>query len=137
MPARTYLSELHDGKLLHKTIVLCVVSLIFFSCGNTKEKTWEEIILSPTYEESEITCMGESCTTHDDCGCSGADICIPDMASMDPGINNNIELCTIGNCDPESELSCPEGWECYEIPMGNALFKDAKTICIVATEETL
>jgi len=113
-----------------KYLLLTMIFTIF-SCGNVKDKQYVESKFSKTYDDNEITCMGNSCQNHEDCSCIGADICIPDQASMDSEIGDNINICTIKNCDLNSSGSCPSGWRCYLLPMGNTLFEDAETVCIV------
>ncbi len=108
--------------------------LLLFGCGNTAEKTYVENPFKATYEEEEIGCMGQACATHKDCTCPGADVCIPSAASMDPEIGDNTNICTIVQCDPNVPTSCPPSYRCYELPMGNSLFKDALTACILEHE---
>ena len=108
--------------------------LLFFliiSCGNVKDKEYVENLFSDTYNESEISCMEKECSTHEECSCIGAQVCIPLKSGMDPAIGENTNICTIKNCSIDSDFSCPPGWKCYDIPMGNQLFDDAKTICII------
>lgn len=103
----------------------------FFSCGNTEDSKWQEDNAYSQYKEEDISCMKNHCESHEDCKCRGADICIHSMAGMDPAIGDNVNICTIGNCNIEDEHSCPENWKCHEIPMGESLMKDASTICII------
>ncbi len=113
-----------------KTVIIIIFMIALFSCGNTAKKEAQNSELKPTYDLKTIECMANACSTNDECKCTGADVCIPEEAGMDSAIGENTNFCTISNCDPASSASCPEGYFCHEIKMGQSLIKYAKTLCI-------
>ncbi len=112
---------------------LFLLALFFSACGNTEEPLYRAPEKTGGgYTSEEIACMGSGCEKHSDCDC-GADLCIHPMAGMmDPEIDeeSGVNICTIRNCNPEYHESCPDGWHCYKIPMGNQLLDNAETMCI-------
>ena len=104
--------------------------LLLIACGNIEEKQFKEETFKDNFDPLLIKCMGDSCKNHNECLCDQANICISSIASMDPEIGDNVNICTIKNCALDSTTSCPENWKCYKVPMANDLFGNAETICI-------
>ena len=74
----------------HCYSILILLSF-FVGCGNTEDKQYvEPEYSSPSEKVLNVECLEQECSSHDECLC-GADICIPEMAGMDPNISSSIE----------------------------------------------
>lgn len=93
-------------------VCLFAVGLMVSGCGDDDE----EVV---TNSETDTDCLGQLCVnndhnTHDDCDCV-ADYCFPAINAAQHAQLEDL-TCTKSNCDVGSSASCPNGYECLEIP---------------------
>lgn len=90
-----------------------------------------------TRTDFDWSCLQDACenpdgNTHDDCGCD-ADWCAPDIRGIE--MTSRPLQCTPSGCCPSNPASCPEGYECMQIPdFVSDIFKEdgiifPKTLC--------